>query len=183
MKNGIWMELFTTAALGLAACGGDANSGDEMDEAAETAETMAEEGAEAVRGTSQELPEGVTMAMVNQGKTVFEGAGICATCHGPAGAGIPNLGGDLTDGEWLHSDGSFEGIVETVRNGVTAQASSSGVPMPARGGTNISDDQLRATAAYVWTLSKSRPAGPTAPRRPAAHRAPAFSSYRAPAGP
>lgn len=161
MKNGIWMVLFTTAALGLAACGGDANGSDEMDEAADTAETMAEDGAEAVgemadgaSDMSQELPEGVTMAMVDEGKTVFEGAGICASCHGPSGEGIPNLGGDLTDDEWLHSDGSYEGIVETVMGGVTAEASSSGVPMPERAGTNISDDQVRAAAAYVWTLSK-----------------------------
>ncbi len=158
MKNRIWMVLFTTAALGLAACGGDANgSDDEMDEAAETAETMADEGADeasTASDMSQELPEGVTMAMVDEGKTVFEGAGICASCHGPSGEGIPNLGGNLTDDEWLHSDGSYEGIVETVMGGVTAEASSSGVPMPERAGTNISDDQVRAAAAYVWTLSK-----------------------------
>lgn len=155
MKNGIWMVLFSAAALGLAACGGDADGNDEMADMAETAETMAEDGAAAASsGMSQELPEGVTMAMVDAGKTVFEGAGICASCHGPRGEGVPNLGGNLTDDEWLHSDGSFQGIVATVMNGVTAEASSSGVPMPAKGGTNISDDQVRAAAAYVWTLSK-----------------------------
>jgi cytochrome c5 len=26
--------------------------------------------------------------------------------------------------------------------------------MPAKGGTNISDDDAKAVAAYVWTLSK-----------------------------
>lgn len=160
MKNGIWMVLFSASALGLAACGGDANGGDEMDEMAESTEMMAEEGADHMDAAnpcadmSQEMPEGVTMAMVDEGKTVFEGAGICASCHGPSGEGIPNLGGNLTDDEWLHSDGSYDGIVETVMNGVTAEASSSGVPMPARGGTNINDDQVRAAAAYVWTLSK-----------------------------
>lgn len=164
MKNGIWMALFTTAALGLTACGGDANGSDEMAEMAETAETMAEQGAEAVgemaedagaaAGMSQELPEGVTMAMVDEGKTVFEGAGICTSCHGPSGEGIPNLGGNLTDDDWVHSDGSYEAIVETVMNGVSPEASTSGVPMPERAGTNISDDQVRAVAAYVWTLSK-----------------------------
>jgi len=85
---------------------------------------------------------------------VYEGAGICSSCHGPDGTGIPNLGANLTDGEWLHSDGSYEALVETVMNGVTAEESSSGVPMPARAGTNISDEQVRAAAAYVWTLSK-----------------------------
>jgi cytochrome c5 len=45
-------------------------------------------------------------------------------------------------------------VVKTVMEGVTAQASSSGVPMPAKGGTNISDDDAKAVSAYVWTMSK-----------------------------
>jgi len=163
MKNGLLMVLISAAALGLAACGGDADGNDEMAEMADEAETMADDAVEdaddAMNGDAsaamdQELPEGVTMAMVDEGKTVFEGAGICVSCHGPAGEGIPNLGGNLTDADWLHSEGDFAGIIATVMNGVTAEASTSGVPMPARGGTNISDDQVRAAAAYVWTLSK-----------------------------
>jgi len=175
MKNGIWMVLLSAGAMSLAACGGDANGGDTADTAA--AEAMAETNpcaanpcaanpcaanpcaanpcaANPCAGMSQEMPEGVTMAMVDEGKTVFEGAGICASCHGPSGGGIPNLGSNLTDADWQHSDGSYEAIVETVMNGVTAEASTSGVPMPARGGTNITDEQVRAAAAYVWTLSK-----------------------------
>lgn len=172
MKNRLWMVLFTAAALSLSACGDDANgNGDrtEMDDRTEAmaddatadgeepqAEGAAAEGATrgSAAGTDQELPEGVTMAMVEQGKTVFEGAGICSSCHGPAGQGIPNLGDNLTDDEWLHSDGDYESIVETIKTGVSAEASTSGVPMPARAGTNISDEQVRAAAAYVWTLSK-----------------------------
>jgi len=164
MKNGLWMVLiFSAAALSLAACGGDADSNDEMAEMADQAETMADDATDAADDAmngdasadmDQELPEGVTMAMVDEGKTVFEGAGICASCHGAAGEGIPNLGGNLTDDDWLHSEGDYEGIVATVMNGVTAEASSSGVPMPPRGATNITDDQVRAAAAYVWTLSK-----------------------------
>ena len=164
MKNQ-WMVLLTVLAFGVAACSGDANGEDdmaEMDDATEEmaddmgsdgmAEGMADEGA--ADAAAQELPEGVTMAMVDEGKTVFEGAGICSSCHGPAGAGIPNLGADLTDDEWTHSDGSYEGIVETVMTGVTAEASSTGVPMPAKAGTNITDAQVRAASAYVWTLGQ-----------------------------
>jgi len=155
-------------AFGLSACGGDANgnSADEavtksVDSAAEAVDAandaVAEADAkmaEAVETIEQELPEGVTMEMVEQGKAVYGGAGICSSCHGPAGAGIPSLGADLTDSEWLHSDGSYDGVSKTVMEGVTAQASSSGVPMPAKGGTNISDDDVKAVSAYVWTLSK-----------------------------
>jgi mono/diheme cytochrome c family protein len=171
-------------AFGLSACGGDANgnstddgaaspgdaaaqtadegnnAGDDVveaiDEAADDVGDFVEKTADDVSDafSKQELPEGVTAEMVEQGKAVYGGAGICSSCHGPAGAGIPSLGADLTDSEWLHSDGSYEGMVKTVMEGVTAQASSSGVPMPAKGGTNISDDDVKAVSAYVWTLSK-----------------------------
>lgn len=157
-----WTAMFALVfALGLSACGGDAN-GDASEDAAAAAdaavvnmavadEVAAEADAEVVE---QELPEGVTAEMVEQGKAVYGGAGICSSCHGPAGAGIPSLGANLTDAEWVHSDGSYEEIVTTILEGVTAQESSSGVPMPAKGGTNISDDDVKAVAAYVWTLGQ-----------------------------
>jgi len=164
-----WTAMFALVfALGLSACGGDAN-GNSTDEAvAKSVDAAAvavdaaddavaeanEKVAEPVETMKQELPEGVTAETIAQGKAVYGGAGICSSCHGPAGAGIPSLGADLTDAEWLHSDGTYEGVVKTVIEGVTAQASSSGVPMPAKGGTNISDDDAKAVGAYVWTLSK-----------------------------
>ena len=158
--------LIVFLSLGAAACGGDdANaSADDMVEANNLAAAgdvasatdnpcaADHDGGEPV---AQELPEGVTMAMVDEGKAIFEGAGICSSCHGPTGAGVPNLGADLTDDEWTHIDGSYEEIVENVMSGVTAEASTSGVPMPPKGGTNITDDQVKAVSAYVWTLSRS----------------------------
>ncbi|MGD8496098.1 MAG: c-type cytochrome [Gemmatimonadales bacterium] len=177
MRNRQWMVLFTVAALGVAACGGDANGSDSMSEmndasqmadnmdgqmgeqmADQGASEMADQGAAAESGasdvTAQELPDGVTMAMVQEGDQIFHGAGICASCHGPKGTGLPNLGANLTDSEWLHSDGSYDAIVNTIMHGVTAEESTSGVPMPPKAGTNITDDQVKAVAAYVWTLSK-----------------------------
>ncbi|MFW6040063.1 MAG: c-type cytochrome [Gemmatimonadota bacterium] len=165
MRNRHWMMLVAVAAFGLAACGGDANGSGAASETGDTADQMADEapdGADAAgeatdggaADPSQELPEGVTMAMVEEGEEIFSGAGICQTCHGADGTGLPNLGGDLTDEEWVHSDGSYEAIVETIMTGVTADESTVGVPMPEKGGTSISDEQVRAVAAYVWTLSK-----------------------------
>lgn len=163
MRNRQWMALFVVASLGLAACGGDADdgamaqTGDEMaemaDDAGDAMHEMADDVDGAMDGASQELPDGVTAAMVAEGKTVYAGAGICSSCHGPAGEGIPNLGANLGDDEWLHSEGDYQGIVQTVMTGVPADKSSSGVPMPAKAGTNITDSQVNAVAAYVWTLS------------------------------
>lgn len=103
---------------------------------------------------SQELPEGVTGAMVMEGERLFGGTGFCYTCHGAEGRGIPQLGADLTDGEWVHTDGSYEELVRLIRVGISSEDSRVGVPMPPRGGGRLSDDQVRAVAAYVWALSR-----------------------------
>ena len=99
------------------------------------------------------LPEGVTQDMIRQGEGTFKGAGLCSACHGPQGRGIPNLGANLTDSTWLHSDGSYAGVLQTIRQGVGADKSSNGTTMPPKGGSALSEDQLKAVAAYVWSLS------------------------------
>ncbi len=78
---------------------------------------------------------------------------MCGACHGASAQGIPNLGADLTDDEWLHSDGSLEGILKSIVDGVSSDESSSGTVMPPKGGSALSDEQLEAVAAYVWSLS------------------------------
>jgi len=99
------------------------------------------------------LPAGVTAAMIEQGKKLFHGQAICATCHGQDAKGLPGLGVNLTDKEWLHSDGSYDAIVKQIETGVPAGESKSGIVMPPKGGSGITDAQVRAVAAYVWSLS------------------------------
>ena len=100
------------------------------------------------------MPPGVTAAMLADGAKLFTGQGICQACHGPQGKGIPNLGADLTDRTWRQSDGSYEKILETIRQGVDPSKSATGAAMPPKGGSNLSEDQLKAVAAYVWSLSR-----------------------------
>jgi mono/diheme cytochrome c family protein len=141
------------AVLGLAAmvaCGGGENQQAAADEMAmpPAAET-------AMEGQHEmEMPEGVTMEMVTQGREIYSGAGLCYTCHGANGEGVPGLGANFTDGDWTHSDGSYEGIAASVLNGVDTSASSTGTPMPPKGGSGITDDQARAVSAYVWTIAQ-----------------------------
>nr|MDP2577472.1 hypothetical protein [Candidatus Palauibacterales bacterium] len=71
------------------------------------------------------------------------------------GKGMPGLGADLTDGEWVHIDGSYESMVTLITDGVSAEASTTGTPMSPRGGSSITDDQVRAVGAYVYTLGHS----------------------------
>lgn len=109
-------------------------------------------------GTAQatdELPEGVTQAMIAEGQTLFGGQGLCMACHGQDAKGIPNLGSDLSDKEWTHSDGSLEGILNTIVQGVAPDKSATGTVMPPKGGTSLADAQLKAIAAYVWSLTRN----------------------------
>ncbi|MFC1661368.1 c-type cytochrome [Gemmatimonadota bacterium] len=139
--------LFMILGLGLA-CGGE--NGAPAEEAQEPAAAAPEEAA--VAAQSMDLPDGVTAEMVSQGETVFTGTGICYTCHMPGGVGGP-LAPNLTDDEWINIDGSYDAIINLVMTGVPEPVQHPGLMLP-KGGTNISDDDVRAVAAYVWTLSR-----------------------------
>ena len=97
------------------------------------------------------LPSGVTPAMVQTGRQLYTTTAQCSNCHGDDGRGTM-LGPNLTDREWLNIDGSFDGIINVINTGV-AQPKAHSQPMLPRGGSNISADQVRAVAAYVYTLS------------------------------
>lgn len=97
------------------------------------------------------LPADVTPAMIEEGGKLFKGAALCAACHGATATG--GIGPNLTDTLWLHSKGTYEEIVRQITTGVPQAQAKGGVMMPARGGSAITDAQLRAVAAYVWSLS------------------------------
>lgn len=99
------------------------------------------------------LPEGVTVAMVQEGQDIFNGTvGICFTCHVREGAGGP-LAPDLTDDEWLNIDGEYESIVAIIIKGVEEPVEYPGMMQP-RAGMPLTDEQVRAVGAYVFTLSR-----------------------------
>jgi mono/diheme cytochrome c family protein len=141
--------LFLILALGLA-CGGE--GGDAAEETQEPAAETPAADESAAAAPSMDLPDGVTAEMVAQGETVFTGTGICYTCHMPGGVGGP-LAPNLTDEEWINIDGSYDAIINLVMTGVAEPVEHPGIMLP-KGGTNISDDDVRAVAAYVWTLNK-----------------------------
>ena len=106
------------------------------------------------RAVAQEkaaAPAGVTPAAIAQGDSVFHKDGLCYACHGSKAEGA--VGPNLTDGEWLHGDGSYDFLVATITSGVPADKAKKGIPMPPKGGSSISDEQVKAVAAYVYSLS------------------------------
>lgn len=111
-------------------------------------------------GLAQEavvVPDSVTPQRVLDGSNLYNG-GSCAACHAVAGRGVGIRAPDLSDIEWLHSEGDFDGIFETIFWGVSEDRMKAVVPRPfemhPRGGMNVDREQMKALAAYVWTLSR-----------------------------
>jgi mono/diheme cytochrome c family protein len=89
--------------------------------------------------------------LIAQGDKIYHGAGNCYACHGSNAEGL--VGPNLTDAEWIHSKGTVEEIVVQITNGVPKEESKSGIPMPPKGGSTISDEDVKAVAVYVYSLS------------------------------
>jgi len=99
----------------------------------------------------------ITPQQIALGDSIFHGqvgGGTCQTCHGADEKGTP-LAPDLTDSQWLNGDGSYAFIDSIEIAGVPAPKQHPGA-MPPRGGAPLTDDQVRAVAAYVYSLSHPR---------------------------
>jgi mono/diheme cytochrome c family protein len=96
----------------------------------------------------------VSPELVALGDSIFHGqagGGTCYACHGQDGKGT-GVGPNLTDGEWLNTDGSLEGLVKTIQTGVPTPKKAP-APMPPMGGASLTPEQVRAVAAYEYSLS------------------------------
>lgn len=102
-------------------------------------------------------PQEPSAAAVAAGKTIFEGRGLCFSCHGLKGEGMlgPTTRLDSTK-TWLHHDGSLAGIAALIKSGVDGNKSKSGQEMPPAGGARLTDEQVAQVAAYVWTLHRGK---------------------------
>jgi len=127
----------------------------ELPEEAEQPATAGADGGNALANV--QLPEGVTQEMVTAGGEIFGGTGNCYTCHGANGTGTP-LAPALNDAQWLNIDGAFDGIVQVITNGVPTPKQAM-VAMPPKGGSAITDEQVRQVAAYVYAISHASGAG------------------------
>jgi mono/diheme cytochrome c family protein len=94
---------------------------------------------------------GYSPELVAKGDALFHASGNCYACHGSNGEGL--VGPNLTDAEWIHSKGGYDEIVAQINHGVPKEESKSGIVMPPKGGATLSDDDVKAIAAYVYSLS------------------------------
>ncbi len=149
MRRGRWAAGAALALLAAGACdrGGARPAGGQ--DAGAPAGTHVDSGAPVGRV----LPQGVTREVGEDGRKLYVRA--CIMCHGEQ-AGGTQLGPSLTDLEWTGGrSGTFEEITAVVRDGVPEPADFP-VPMPPRGDGSFTDAQIRAVAAYTYSISNRR---------------------------
>lgn len=133
-RRGVLAALAIAVLILAAACGGGGGGGNQADQGGGGA------------------PGGGNRAAVGDptaGRNHFRG--VCATCHGPDGKGIPGLGKDLTTSEWV-AEQSDEELVEFIKVGRRADhpLNTTGIDMPPKGGNpNLTDDDIRDIVAYL----------------------------------
>jgi mono/diheme cytochrome c family protein len=93
--------------------------------------------------------------MLAQGDSIFHGlksGGLCQTCHGPTASGTP-LAPSLVDSTWLTGDGSYAFIQKRVTEGMPNPTPPYTGPMLPMGGAQLTPDDIKAVAAYVYSIS------------------------------
>jgi len=97
-------------------------------------------------------PAGVTDSTIAWGRRLFNGSANCAACHGVDAAGTDD-GPALTGALWLHGPGTYDWLIQQIEAGIPAHETWTGQPMPMRWWTNMPDEDVRAVAGYVWSIT------------------------------
>jgi mono/diheme cytochrome c family protein len=144
--------VFIVAAVAIAAC--SSGGGTPASSAPAPASSAAQPSAMAAPAPSR-TTAAITPAMIAQGDSIYHAAS-CRRCHGADAKGAQN-GPSLMGPTFMHVNGSYDDYVRVVTNGMPADSikdKSHQFPMRPRGGTPaLTDDQVKAVAAYVYSLS------------------------------
>ena len=102
--------------------------------------------------SSDETASNVDVELATQGESLFI---LCAACHGPDARGVPGLGKDLVDSEFVISltDEELADFIITGRP-IWDPENTTGLDMPAKGGNPaMSNDDIDAIVAYIRLLA------------------------------
>jgi mono/diheme cytochrome c family protein len=98
----------------------------------------------------------MTIQTIVQGDSIYHGQGNCSACHGVEGEGLPAAGDGLTVGlnfaqeDWV----SIDSLIDA---GIPQVLTRSPIQMPPRGGkSDLTPEQVRRVAAYIWAISQTR---------------------------
>jgi mono/diheme cytochrome c family protein len=102
------------------------------------------------------LPPRMTIQMLIQGDSIYHGRGNCAACHGVEAQGLPAAGDALTVG-LNYAQPKWESIDSVIYLGIPEALTRSPMQMPPRGGkSDLTPEQVRLVAAYIWAISQTR---------------------------
>ena len=102
------------------------------------------------------LPPGMTTQMIVQGDSIYHGQGNCSACHGIEAQGLPAAGDALTVG-LNYAQPKWESIDSVIYLGIPESLTRSPIQMPPRGGrSDLTPQQVRLVAAYIWAISQTR---------------------------
>ena len=102
------------------------------------------------------LPGGMTIETIVQGDSIYHGKGNCFVCHGIEGEGAP-AAGDAVTVALNYAQPEWRSIDSLIDAGIPQVLTRSPIQMPPRGGkSNLSDDEVKRVAAYVWAISQTR---------------------------
>lgn len=96
---------------------------------------------------------GYDLETVNLGATMYTAA--CSACHGADAHGVPNLGKDLVESEFVHSVSDAE-LLNFIKMGrpIWDAANTTGIDMPPKGGNPaLTDEQILAIITYIRSIN------------------------------
>jgi mono/diheme cytochrome c family protein len=151
--------LFIVAAAAVAACSSGGGSSTTTSAPAPAASPTSRPATTAAASApSASASAAVTPALVALGDSIYHAA-TCQRCHGTDAKGRQN-GPSLLGPTFLHIKGSgtYQDFVNIIMSGVPADSIKDKrhtLPMRQKGGgqTPLTDDQVKAVAAYVYSLS------------------------------
>ena len=103
------------------------------------------------------VPADTAALRIARGRTLFQGKGLCFSCHGKEGEGLLAPSTRLTGRTLGHVKPTITDVAALIKAGVDSAHSSIGQPMPPRGGSRLTDAEVELVAWYVLELQK-RPA-------------------------
>ncbi|MGH7524798.1 MAG: c-type cytochrome [Gemmatimonadales bacterium] len=95
-------------------------------------------------------------ARAARGRILFQGKGLCFSCHGKDGEGLLGPTTKLAGRPLVHAKPTLASIAALITSGVDGAHSTSGQVMPPKGGSRMSDSEILAVAQYVLQLQAGK---------------------------
>lgn len=103
------------------------------------------------------LAYGMTVETIRDGDRLFRGKGGCVNCHGSEAQGLAARGKTLTAGLVFVPGGNWNALDSLISVGMPDRRTRSPIAMPPRGQhEDLTADETRTIAAYVWAISQTR---------------------------